>query len=214
MWFLPSFKGNLYRSWGSLWDIWASGVLTAWLRTGPGLRENKHYFSVVYLTFDFEGWDLVTLLHQTLCRHTVVNYLKVGGYAQSCWQKILGAFFPCVCQSVCVCAHRTQRQRACVPVVAISHLSGALLKLFQWTGCPLSTFHLCLHHFRCIKYLLDVSSKKSFHWKVGQWLWHQGQRRRKTCFSTQRCTICAFLRTGDDSDSPEDAKTSPILLLQ
>lgn len=64
---------------GNLWNIWAPGAVTAWLRTGPGLRENKHYFSVVYLTFDFEGRDLVTLLRQTICRYTAVNNLKVGG---------------------------------------------------------------------------------------------------------------------------------------
>lgn len=155
------FKGYLYRSWGNLWDIWAPGVLTAWLRTGPGLRENKHYFSVVYLTFDFEGWDLVTLLHQTLCRHTAVNYLKVGGYARSCWQKILGAFFfSPLPLYVCVVARDRKTQRArdhvsvILPVVAISHLNGALLKLLQWTGCPLNTFHLCLHRF--IELILNI----------------------------------------------------------
>lgn len=155
------FKGYLYRSLGNLWDIRAPGVLTAWLRTGPGLSENKHYFSVVYLTFDFEDWDLVTLLRQTLCRHTAVNYLNVGGYAQSRWQKILGAFF-----SLCMCAYesvwardkKTWRARdrvsVILPVVAISHLNGALLKLLQWTGCPLNTFHLCLHRF--IELILNI----------------------------------------------------------
>lgn len=73
------YKGYSYRSLGNLWDIRAPDEATACLRTGPRLRENKHYFSGVYLTFDFEGWDLVTLLCQTLCRHMAVNYLKVEG---------------------------------------------------------------------------------------------------------------------------------------
>lgn len=41
-----------------------------------------------------------------------------------------------------------------LPVVAISHLNGALLKLLQWTGCPLNTFHLCLHRF--IELILNI----------------------------------------------------------
>lgn len=60
--------------------------------------------------------------------------------------------------TVCEQETKTQEERAAVsvilPVVAISHLSGALLKLRQWTGCPLNTFHLCLHHF--VELILNI----------------------------------------------------------
>lgn len=39
--------------------------------------ENKHYFSVLYLTFDFESKDLKTLLWLTVRVSPAVNYLKV-----------------------------------------------------------------------------------------------------------------------------------------
>lgn len=39
--------------------------------------ENKHYFSVLYLTFDFEGKDLKTLFRLTVLGLPAVNYLKV-----------------------------------------------------------------------------------------------------------------------------------------
>lgn len=63
---------------------------------------------------------------------------------------------------VCVfkCMSERQKEQASdhvgviLPVVAISHLNGALLKLLQWTGCPLNTFHLCLHHF--IELILNI----------------------------------------------------------
>ena len=53
------------------------GHVTAWLIADSELRENKHYFSVCSLTFDFEGRDLRTLSLATLHDPEVVNYLKV-----------------------------------------------------------------------------------------------------------------------------------------
>lgn len=91
-----------------VYAVWATGVLTGWLRTGPGLRENKHYFSVVYLTFDFEGRDLVPLLHQTLRRHTAVNYLKVESMHNPADKKILGAFSSSL---VCMCVWERDTER-------------------------------------------------------------------------------------------------------
>lgn len=66
----------------------------------------------------------------------------------------------CVYERVQARDKKTQRARetdhvsVILPVVAISHLNGALLKLLQWTGCPLNTFHLCLHRF--IELILNI----------------------------------------------------------
>lgn len=53
--FSVTFERLLVQIMGEFVRYQAIGVLTAWLRTEPGLSENKHYFSVGYLTFDFEG---------------------------------------------------------------------------------------------------------------------------------------------------------------
>ncbi len=53
-------------------------ILLAWSMVRSGHRvENKHYFSVLYLTFDFESKDLKTLLWLTVRVSPAVNYLKV-----------------------------------------------------------------------------------------------------------------------------------------
>lgn len=71
-----------------------------------------------------------------------------------------------------------------LPVVAISHLSGALLKLLQWTGCPLNTFHLCLHRFtEAILNIYKIRTvKKSVYYK--KWLpdLTLGKEKLKVCF--------------------------------
>lgn len=103
----------------------------------------------------------MSLLRQTLCRHTAVNYLKVGGMHNLADRKY-EVLFPCVCVSMCVRVTKRHKERererddvsVILPVVAISHLNGALLKLLQWTGCPLNTFHLCLHRF--IELILNI----------------------------------------------------------
>lgn len=51
--------------------------LTRSLTEAGHRMENKHYFSVFYLTFDFEGKDLKTLLGLTGHDWPAVNYLKV-----------------------------------------------------------------------------------------------------------------------------------------
>lgn len=53
-------------------------ILLTWSMVRSGHRvENKHYFSVLYLTFDFESKDLKTLLRLTVRVLPAVNYLKV-----------------------------------------------------------------------------------------------------------------------------------------
>lgn len=93
----------------------------------------------------------MALLLQTLSRHTAVNYLKVGGMHNPANRKCKVLFLLPLCVCVCVWERDTESMRdtmsVMLPVVAISHLSGVLLKLVQWTGCPLNTFHLCLHRF-------------------------------------------------------------------
>lgn len=72
----------------------------------------------------------------------------------------ISCFFPSppACMTVCERETKTEEEREDVsvilPVAAISHLSGALLKLHQRTGCPLNTFHLCLHHF--VELILNI----------------------------------------------------------
>lgn len=51
--------------------------LTRSLTEAGHRMENKHYFSVLYLTFDFESKDLKTLLRLTVHDLPAVNYLKV-----------------------------------------------------------------------------------------------------------------------------------------
>lgn len=46
--------------------------------TEAGYRtENKHYFSLLSLTFDFEGEDLKTLFRLSVHDLPAINYLKV-----------------------------------------------------------------------------------------------------------------------------------------
>lgn len=187
------YKGYSFRSLGNLWDIRAPSELTAWLRTGPRLRENKHYFSGVYLTFDFEGWDLVTLLCQTLCRHMVVNYLKVEGMHNVADRKYKVAFSSSgVYDSVWARDKNRGRARACECYIACcSH--------FTPQRCPIETPPMDRMPIKYIsfvfasfcwvnpKYLLDVSNKKSVHWKASHHIWHWGQRRSKLAFQHHLC---------------------------
>lgn len=73
--------------------------LTRSLTEAGHRMENKHYFSVLYLTFDFEGKDLKTLVRLTVHDLPAVNYLKVV----VAWKahEILCFVYKCV--RVCVC---------------------------------------------------------------------------------------------------------------
>lgn len=56
-------------------------------------RENKHYFTPVYLTFDFEGQDLKTLSLRTVHVPLVINDLKVVEQTTPLTEYMRSAFF-------------------------------------------------------------------------------------------------------------------------
>lgn len=81
---------------------------------------------------------------------------------------------PCECYIAC-CSHFTP-QRCPIETPPMDRMP------IKYISFVFASFHWVNP-----KYLLDVSSKKSVHWKASQLVWHQGQRRSKPVFP-QRVT--------------------------
>ena len=76
---------------------------------------------------------------------------------------------PCECYIAC-CSHFTP-QRCPIETPPMDRMP------IKYISFVFASFHWVNP-----KYLLDVSSKKSVHWKASQQVWHEGQRRSKLFF--------------------------------
>lgn len=103
---------------------------------------------------------------------------------------------PCECYIAC-CSHFTP-QRCPIETPPMDRMP------IKYISFVFASFHWVNP-----KYLLDVSSKKSVHWKASQQVWHWGRKRSKPVFP-QRVTpsvLYTFIRISTEKILTPSAKT-------